>query len=230
MLKQLLFLSVITTPLLAESTVERCLHTCYAWFLGNQDATLSAQQAIREALRNVGTHDTDKVAIKQMTPRASQLVGEELSSFTLFGMWVDEKSRSDNTLQIFKDHHEASHHKLRHHPRLLKRIAACAGIASAAGWLASRFGASTIARVGIGTLSAAAIMTLLIYKFLLPHLRNQEKEADVLAAQTLQTIGRQDIVDDYLHRLELLAGHEKGSPYFPSIQESIDSLKGALKK
>ncbi len=96
------------------------------------------------------------------------------------------------------------HYALNHHPKML---AGCGLMA-----LLTTVGLITLHRTlktnspwikRSVTASVGLLTALCCYRYVLPYfVKQQEKQADLLAAATLKTIGRQDVIDEHINNLK----------------------------
>lgn len=203
-----MFFSLILTLLFA-SGIAHASHSMaskvYCAVLGNEDASQEYKKQVYEALTQLGVEHPESVPVKQMNGVGPAFARMDLSSFTAFGIWLDEKYLDTCTQEekLFHIYHEASHYACKHHQKIL--------IGSAVSMLLVAAGLMKLSRVSPDgsvakcvTLGSAAIAVLSgTYCYLLPHVvKRQEKQADLVAAQALINAGRQQVVDSHIDDLK----------------------------
>jgi len=84
----------------------------YGTVLGNKEASDQYKEIVRTALEQMGVENIEQVPIKKMNSVASYLVGDELFSFTMFGIWLNEDllATCDEAERTFILYHEAAHY------------------------------------------------------------------------------------------------------------------------
>lgn len=207
----------------------------YSEVLGNQDASAEYQALARTALKDLGLQNSEAVVVKKMNAVGSSIAGVDLSSFTAFGIWLDEAflNTCSQDVKTFLIYHEAAHYVNNHHPKLLGQglgIVLLTGL----GLIALNSGLSKIAKIsslvknsavaGVGLAS-----TVGFFKYVLPLLaKQQEKDADLIAASTLVKKGEDRIVSSYVEFLKLLPEQDQTHTWWPSVKDMIDYLGSIL--
>lgn len=192
-------LTTTTTKLDAYSTVANL----YSTILGSKPVSEPYRTLTYKALADLGINNPEKnVRVCQMNGVGPAFARLELSSFTAFGIWLDEQylNQCSEAEKMFHIYHEAAHYKLNHHVKVLTRCG-LASLGSIAGLVALSVGLKkqpSWIRVSAG-ITTGLIGLYAGYRYLLPSLvKEQEKEADLLAAKTLCTRGRSDVVTHHI--------------------------------
>ncbi len=171
----------------------------YAPLFGTQNAREQYQKIIQQALQEFGYTDFEKVSIKKMNSMAQKLIGAQLYSFTLFGIWLNEEllEQENETIRYWLLYHEAAHVALHHHA---KALGLCATLIPAVCTI--YYLSKNVLDSSIGSLAATSLFSygLLTYA-LKPYIREQEKEADLAVVRLLCSTKKTDIIKDYLNYL-----------------------------
>jgi len=185
-----------------------------------------------QALCDVGVQSFKDVPVKQMNNVGPILALMPLSSFTAFGVWFDEKqlTKYSPSERIFAIYHEAAHYAHQHHQKLLAiGSAATASAIIILVYLHKKLVKEKIQYAAGITAGTGVLMSLAIYFGLLPRIvREQEKEADITAAKTLVRLGKKDVVDQHIQRLEQDAKSNQSNIWWYSEQAQQDYLKELL--
>jgi hypothetical protein len=210
----MLILACITMSPMHGFSLQSCINPLYTTLLGNEDASENYKESIRSALKDSGVTDIEQIAIKKMNGVASCLVGSELCSFTLFGIWINEPAWDtiDPLHREFMIYHEAAHYARNHHQTLLASLAPSALltllIPIVSPYLLSE---SNRTAKWATPITLELINLCVVYKLIAqPLIQRQEDEADRAALQTLHALGKDDVVNAYIKNLEHLAN---GSDY-----------------
>jgi len=224
-LQLLLAASLCTTPMVRAK--QSVLSKVYCYVLGNQDVQQEYKDQTRQALQTMDVKNPEDVTVKQMNGVGPAFARFNLSSFTAFGIWLDEAylASTSKEEQTFHIYHEAAHYQQKHHQ---KNLAACTvGIAGGLVLLNQSLSiASPIAKAAAVTGSAAAIGS---YFYLLPHfIKQQEKQADIIAAQALLKAGNRHVVQARIDDLQNNCP-EDSSLWWLSSQEQVNYLQRVLR-
>lgn len=177
----------------------------YCLILGDKEVRLEYKEIAQEALKEFGVEELEDVPIKQMNWVGPTFAQTDLSSFTAFGIWLNEAYLDACTQEekIVHIYHEAAHYAKNHHLKILIGTSAyfSIGLGGLIG-LYSLFESfdptlknTLVACIGI-------LLTVRGYHYILPRfVKEQEKEADLKAIKKLIISGKQDVVDAYLHTL-----------------------------
>lgn len=202
-LLSLILVFLFTKPIYAEPSL---IAKLYCSVLGNKDASKEYREKVYQVLKQHGVNKPEDVPVKQMNGIGPAFARLELSSFTAFGIWLDE-----NFLDICTDeqkdfhiYHEVSHYVKYHHQKILA-LSACLLTLIATGFTKlNRFCSSSDNITRYSVLTGATAFTLLTsYLYLLPNIvKRQEKEADILAAKALINAGKSQVVDNHIENLK----------------------------
>lgn len=202
-----IILSVVLAVLCtADSAVARqsIVSTIYCSLFGNQDASQEYKKLVYQALTDLGINNPEDVPVKKMNGVGSILAGMDVSSFTAFGIWLDEQHLDTCTQEekLFHIYHEASHYACKHHQKtLIGSAASIPLIILGLMKLGSLSPHGSVAQY-ISTTSALLLTLSATYLYILPHVvKKQERQADVVAAKTLINIGKEEVVDEYINHI-----------------------------
>lgn len=199
---------------------------------GNKDASVQYREAMQRALRDHGVENPETVGVKQMNKVADRVLGQQLATFSFFGnTWVSEASLDacKPAHKKYTLYHEAAHHAEKHHETMLAGLGALALFTAPSVYcIVQRYTASCNVWVGRSIRAFAALAYLYCFKkyAVEPASRIIEKEADILAAQTLIKTGQADVVAQYVQGLKkqvATAGAEK-DPWHKTVEEQIAYL------
>ncbi|OQA35971.1 MAG: Peptidase family M48 [Candidatus Dependentiae bacterium ADurb.Bin331] len=179
----------------------------YNVIFGNEDVSVSYKKQITNALRDFNVPQPEKVAVKKMNSVAARLLGNELYSFTLIGIWLNEPALNTLTesAREFKLYHEAAHYAHKHHAQALGLAATALPLMTTFPLLfRSAYYHSAYKKLGnIFAYSATALSWYGLYSYALkPFIKEQEKQADLAAARMLCAKGKKEIVEAYLNQLK----------------------------
>lgn len=208
----------MTTAISGQSVVSKL----YCQFLGNKDVKDEYKQLVYKAFRDFGVANPESISIKKMNNVGSIVALMPVSSFTAFGIWIDEQyfdscSIEERTFQIY---HEVAHYILCHHQKVL---AAGAGL-SLAGIVALRYCYKklNLPMKIASTLASAAV----IYLAILPNIvKRQEKQADIESAKKLLLLGNKDIVTKRIQSLSQSKTPDIGNLWWFSDREQVNYLQ-----
>ena len=178
----------------------------YNVIFGNEEVPAPYKKQITQALRDFKVSHPEKVAIKKMNSFASRLLGNELYSFTLAGIWINEPALNTLTesAREFKLYHEAAHYALGHHAQALGLVATALPLMTTFPLLfRSAYYHSVYKKCGnIFAYGATALSWFGLYTYgFKPFIKQQEKAADLAAVRMLCSIGKEEVVQDYLNEL-----------------------------
>lgn len=204
--------------------------TLYCTLLGNHDASPRYQAIIRKALEELNVPHTDQVAIKKMNAIAPTLFGNDLCSFTAFGIWVNEEllEECSNAVQTFQLTHEAAHYARGDHQQILKQCALLPLAYGAIGYASSKLPLPTLGRIAAGIAASAAVTCGFIEWTLRPLVKAQEKEADLEALRLLTLRGDRKSIEQYKRYLRALIAAGYGNDtdgWHPTIAEQADYIQ-----
>ena len=189
----------------------------YAYILGNQDLKQEYRAMVDQALTDFGVKYPEQVLVKKMNIIGSCIAGLPLSSFTACGIWFNQEYLDSCTSdQIrFQVYHEVAHYVKNHHPQL---------VATVVGWfIASLAGLKAVSKDNkLFAIGYGVCAVLLSGKLLVHIVKNQEKEADVVAACKLRSIGQGNVVQAHVHALQ--ESSDQGL-WWCSADEQVEYLK-----
>lgn len=206
----------------------------YCWLLGNQDVRQEYALLARQALAALGVNNSQEVAIKKMNGLGPIIARvNALSSFTAYGIWLDEAYLDTCTMQerLFHIYHEAAHYAHKHHQKMVIGITLTVPLICALSLQLNKL--SLIDNAHFYTLSAvqSLIMLASAYAYILPAVvARQEKHADIAAAQALIAEGKTDVVNAYIDLLKSYAygGSETGA-WWPAVAQQIGYLEDLVR-
>lgn len=194
----------------------------YCSVFGNTDVSAAYRNEAHRALEAMGIQNPAAVPVKQMNGVGPAIARVNIGSFTACGIWLDEEylNQCNKDAVTFHIYHEAAHYALQHHQKLILSSGALIAILIAImTQIDHRY-----YNFGIG---AAGISGYLLE---LPHfIREQEKEADLLAIKTLLNIGKRDTILAHLQSLRRLSPAET-SYWWYTPQEQILYIENYLKR
>ncbi len=191
---------------------------------GNEDAPAEVQNIFKEALAAFNVGNADQIPIKKI--RSDRKWLNNFSSFTWFGIWVNEKACNGCPQCLeWTAYHEAAHYaKLHPHLQIILGSILLGGPLALHGTLLFK-GARLKSH-------ALAILPDLLCSAALVNLpKTLELQADKLAAQKLCQLGRVEIVE---HVIEELKKHAEESSlsstniWFPANHKTIAALEKTL--
>lgn len=206
----------------------------YCWALGNQDVRQEYALLARQALAALGVSNPQEVAIKKMNGLGPVIARvNALSSFTAYGIWLDEAYLDTCTMEerLFHIYHEAAHYARKHHQKLVIGITLTVPLICALSLQLNK--RSCIDNAFVYTLSAvqSLIMLASAYAYILPAVvARQEKHADIAAAQALIAEGKSDVVRAYIDLLKSYAyGGAETELWWPAVAQQIGYLEGLVR-
>jgi Zn-dependent protease with chaperone function len=178
----------------------------YGLILGSKDADAKYTQIVHQALKDLGSVDETSVAVKQMNTVGPMIALQDLSSFTAFGIWLNQKYLKNLDAQTLKFllYHEASHYIQKHHQKIILVCMLSLLPLILELYLLKKGLSSTHPLLQGSALALAGLLSVVVwYKYFLPYLiKKQEKKADLMAAKALIETGEAKIVDDYIKILK----------------------------
>lgn len=205
----------------------------YCLVLGNKNTKQEYKEKAHKALKDLGVEKPEDVPVKQMNGIGPAFARLQLSSFTAFGLWLDEEylDQCSEEEKIFHIYHEAAHYASRHHQKIIT------GSAIILPLLTYGFIKLNNSLDPYGTLTKASIITttsiatlLSSYLYFLPQVvKRQEKEADIKASKTLIRLGKQEAVENIIENLKSMPAND-GNIWWYSNQEQIQYLENLIKK
>lgn len=196
----------------------------YQSIFGNQEASHYYQQLVHEAAHDFGFKNT--ISVKKMNSVASHLIGAELCSFTLFGIWLNEEvlDTCDESLRTWFIYHEVAHNICRHHAKALGVSVLLATVIGSSWYCSNRIIKNTLFAAG-----TSGIISYSLYNFALkPFIKEHEKNADLAAVTILVNAGKQEIVNTYMSYLEKQREEGNGQAsdgWHYTIEEQLHYLK-----
>ncbi len=196
-----LFIILLTSPISSQSFITKI----YCTILGNNDVKQEYRELAHRALKDFGITEPEKVSIKKMNNVGSIIALMPVSSFTAFGIWLDEKyldscTKEQRTFQIY---HEAAHYACKHHQGLLAVGTGMVLAIPALLYLHNKLDNQCNHHNRATTLGIGAAAGLALFSGMLPFLvKQQEKQADLEAAKKLRELNKAAIVEAYLGKLD----------------------------
>lgn len=215
----------------------------YCTFLGNRDVSEKYKNLVQKALTDHEVKNPESVPVKHMNNNGSRIALMDVSSFTAFGIWLQEEYFEKHLQEvpsetIFQIYHETAHYKLKHHQKLMTALATLCSISTIAFVLLyqhldsanSNYHRTTIAATGIGLFGT-------IFAIILPYMvKLQEKAADIESAKTLIKIDQTEIVQKHIKILEWLKQQHpeklswKDTLWWSTKEKQIEYLTKLLEK
>ncbi len=201
----------------------------YCKFLGNEDVHAQYKEKVAKALTNLGLEDPSDITVKQMNKVGHKLARIDLSSFTAFGIWLNEEyfnQLSDEKL-TFQIYHEAAHYIKKHHQKLLLGGGAFVVLTALGLKQINNLLSSSKPIIKNSTVIGTGILTTAICcRYLLPYIiKQQEKQADLLAATTLIASGNQHVVQAHIENLKASNYPDENDLWWYSDREQIKYLE-----
>lgn len=194
-MKKILFLLFVFVP---STILTNPLYHFYTPFFGNQNASEPYQKLVQQAYNDYAQNGCT-IPVKKMNSLVSKLVGGQLYSFTMFGIWLDEDllDAVDESVRKWIIYHEVAHYILGHHAKALGLVATMVPL----------FGVTNVcSQNAYGRLQGSIIAGLFAYGLhlyaLKPYIKEQEKEADLAVVRILCATQQHTIVDEYLAHLK----------------------------
>lgn len=170
-----------------------------AIIFGNQNASEFYQSKIKQALQEYG-YGAVAIPVKKMNSLADKLIGNQLYSFTLFGIWLNEKllNNCDEEIRTWLLYHEVAHNISNHHAKAIGLVLTLLpALALTYKSLRSEFSSRLVALCGTSLLSYG------LFKYAVqPYVKEQEKEADLITLRLLNSTNRTSVVQKYLSFLK----------------------------
>ena len=200
----------------------------YCQALGNEDVQLVYRNETHQALKEMSVPYHVLVPVKKMNRVGPIIACTKLSSFTAFGIWLDETflDSCSKDERIFHMYHEAAHYALRHHQKILgsgATMLALTGVVLVG--LHKYFTYTHTSHNTAKTIGTGAVLPLLSLYLLPKMVKKQEKNADLLAAKVLIESGRGDIVKKHIEVLKHAKSSEGAKLWWYSTEEQINYLE-----
>lgn len=218
----LLLLGFAHTAYSSQSMISKV----YCLVLGNHDAHADYKTMVYNALKDMGVDHPESVPVKQMNGIGPAFARIDISSFTAFGIWLDEAylDTCSEEEKLFHIYHEAAHFVQKHHQKLL---AEC-GISLGALTGLMKLGSAVVP--GYAVLGIGVLVALGGYWYVLPYaVKTREKQADLLAAETLTNLGKENVVAIHIEDLKKAKHFEEPGLWWYSNKEEVEYLEN-LKK
>lgn len=202
MKKNLIIMFILSIPYAFSQSLPSKI---YCTILGNNDVKQEYRELAHRALKDFGITEPEKVSIKKMNHVGSIIALIPVSSFTAFGIWLDEKYLDSCTKeqQIFQIYHEAAHYACKHHQGLLAVGTGMVLAIPTLLYLHNKLDNQCNHHDGVTTLGIGAAGGLALFIGMLPFLvKQQEKQADLEAAKKLRESNKAAIVEAYLEKLD----------------------------
>lgn len=171
----------------------------YTKIFGNAAVKQEYTDLVQQALEQFGIENPESVPIKQMNNIGPMFALMPLSSFTAFGIWLDETyldtcSPEERTFQMY---HEAAHYAKKHHQKLLSSITGASITLASLLYLNKKLCINKQINGPIisifGIVSIGALISSIV--------KRQEKEADLEAAKKLILLNKAHIVVTHIKNL-----------------------------
>lgn len=229
-MKKSLFLALIF--LVGSVSGQSLLSKLYCQFLGSSDVKQEYKELAHKALKDFGISNPETVSVKQMNSVGSLIALMPLSSFTAFGIWLDEKylDSCSQEEKVFHIYHEAAHYARNHHQKLLGiGVGLSAAVGAGLLYLNKKLHAHNIPYSGALTLGSTIVAAAALYLGIVPTIvKRQEKQADVEAAKKLSSLGNQDIVNAHIAMLRQSPSQDKSALWWFSENEQAHYLEQAI--
>ncbi len=223
-MKKFLFTSLLVQSISAQSFVSKI----YGQILGNTDVKREYKDLAYQALKDFGIKNPACVSVKKMNHIGPMFALMPLSSFTAFGIWLDEEylDTCSPAERIFQIYHEASHYAYKHHQKLLTiGSLTLATTIAVLMYLNKKLTALDAPHPLAITTATGILVTATLYVGLLPKIvKQQEKMADITAAKKLISLRKKEIVDTYIQKLASAASTNNSNLWWLSNQEQIKYL------
>lgn len=220
-----------------------CIHTVYpgqstiskmyCLIFGNTDAHSEYQNQAHEALVAFDIEQPENVAVKQMNGIGPAFARLDLSSFTAFGIWLNEAhlDACGKNEQIFHVYHEAAHYAKKHHQKMIAGSAVfLAGMVAGLLAINKSINVTNSFLKSTAILGSGMLITLGSCLYLLPQIvKQQEKEADMFAAATLIRAGSQYIVEAHIKNLRATPYSNESALWWHSDSKQATYLEKMLK-
>jgi Zn-dependent protease with chaperone function len=195
----------------------------YAKIFGEEPVSEYYSVLLKQALRDFGCQDCDDVPLYKMNSRASTLIGSELYSFTLTGIWINEPvlQNCSEHQKYFILYHEAAHYAHHHHAKAL--VALLLTVSAAVGL---NIIVHTQLKSAFGTLASLVFSIAGSYWLLKSIIKEQEQSADLAAAQLLCQLDKAIIVQHHLDSLieQINEGEEDTDSWHYPISEQFANI------
>ncbi len=209
------------------------LSNVYSAVLGDHDVRLEYRECTYRALKTFGIKNPTVVAVKQMNAVGSSFARAGLSSFTAFGIWLDQEylDQCSREERIFTIYHETAHYVCKHHQKIV------GGTIIGSACLLSLFLAG-LKQLDVSNLKKYLLLMIAniaadaaYYGYLLPPIvKEQEKQADIMAAHALIRSGKKQVVESYIQQLKQSpAENQKSALWWYSDAQRAAYLEKTLK-
>ena len=211
------------------NSIPNPLAKIYPFIFGNDDASEQYQKLIRQAFQEYGYSKDFEVPIKKMNSVGQKIIGTQLYSFTLFGIWLNEEllDAADENVRQWMIYHEVAHSILAHHAIAIALSAFMVPLIVSTYYLPKFVTKSSL----IGGLCAGLYSYSALQHIIKPAIKEQEKEADLAALRVLITPRNQKVIVGYLKHLQELIdqgyGHETDGWHY-TLHEQYEYLIAIL--
>ncbi len=183
----------------------------YTSLFGDEDASAPYQELAQQAAQDYGYSGNELIPVKKMNSFAARVMGFELYSFTMNGIWINEKliNQCNNELRTWLIYHEVAHYCAGHHAKALGLAALMIPFVATTYSLSK----SVINSRLVALLSAGLFAYGLHSYSLKPYVKEQEKEADLTVVRTMIATKRYSVIDSYINFLKdrIVYADEDGS-------------------
>lgn len=206
------------------------MSSMYCWLLGNQDVRQEYAMLTRQALLTLGVHDPHQVSIKQMNDVGPSFVRTHLTSFTAYGIWLDEAHLDTCSPEerLFHIYHEAAHYAHKHHQKLIVGAAVCAPLVCTAMLMFTNLMGVDEKQKYLILAAQTIIAMAAACSYILPEVvKMQEKEADITGAHALINEDKTNVVLAYINLLKsYVSTHTE--LWWPTVSEQIAYLEALV--
>lgn len=201
----------------------------YCFVLGNSDASEKYKQKTYQALKALDIKNVQNIPIKKMNGIGPKFARIDLSSFTAFGIWIDEQflNSCSNAEIKFNIYHEAAHYKCKHHQKILLTCMSLLTLLTMSSIKLNHYLNTKKSLYRYAILTTTSIISLIgSYLYILSNIvKEQEKEADIFAAKTLVNSGKSKIVEKYIQNLKNFNLPNQNNIWWYSNKEQIEYLE-----
>lgn len=230
----LFFVASCSIALHARPFFECVTHPCDSLccsLIGLQDASPYYTTLAQDACCRCGLQTNTPIPVKKMNSLFTRLTNNEIVSFTLGSIWVNEKimDQMSESERIFNMQHEVMHYLSNHPTQVLAAVLGSSIAVSLVTAFTGKYLARTrnkFTRRGIILASAFATLATLHEVLFQPLSKKHEQQAEIAAAKLLCKTGRSDILQEHINYLKSLLnkGISSYGTWWPSIAEQIAYL------
>lgn len=222
---RILSLFILVMSFHSLNSIPNPLAKIYPFIFGNGDASEQYQKLVHQAFQEYGYSKDFEVPVKKMNTVGQKIIGAQLYSFTLFGIWLNEEllDAADENVRQWMIYHEVAHSILAHHAIAIALSAFMVPFIGSSYYL-TKFATKSTA---LGSLAAGLCSIGVLQHIIKPAIKEQEKEADLAALRVLITLKKQEVIVGYLKHLQELIdqgyGHETDGWHY-TVHEQYEYL------